>query len=161
MQRRNAIPISTRPQAPINNWSARATGVVGLSLSLTILVIAVIGYGSVSVPLHPPRPHTYRALVKMALDERAIAYRDVQVHDGCQTNQGDCSDSWVAVTTATGPVSGQITCKRYHENCTLSLAMLDIYHIPLPPLVQIDSWLSAVRQRILAFVRSVSSRLPL
>ena len=150
---------STRPQTPINSWSARATSVVGLSLSLAILVIAVVGYGSVSVPLHPPRPHTYRAAVKIALDERAIAYRDVQVHDACQTNPSDCSDSWVAVTTATGPVSGQITCQRYHEDCTLSLAMLDIHHIPLPALAQDDPWLWAIKQRIQAFVLSFGSRL--
>jgi len=152
---------STRPQTLINNWSARATRVVGLSLSLAILVIAVLSYRSDIEPLHPPRPHTYRAAVKMALDERAIAYRDVQVHDACQTNPSDCSDSWVAVTTATGPVSGQITCQRYHEDCTLSLAMLDIHHIPLPPLAQNDPWLSAIKQRIQAFVRSFGSRLPL
>jgi hypothetical protein len=153
---------STHPQTPINNGFARATHVVGLSLSLAILVIAVVGYGSVSVPLHPPRPHTYRAAVKMALDERAIAYGDVQVHNACQTNPSDCSDSWVAITTATGPVSGQITCQRYHEDCTLSLAILDIHHIiPLPPLAQNDSWLSAIKQRIQAFVRSFGSRLPL
>ena len=152
---------STRPQTPINNWSARSTRVVGLSLGLAFLVIAVVGYGSVSVPLHTPRPHTYRAAVKMALDERAIAYRDVQVHDACQTNPSDCSDSWVAVTTATGPVSGQITCQRYHEDCTLSLAMLDIHHIPLPPLAQDDPWLWAIKRGIRAFVLLFGSRLRL
>ena len=147
----------TRPQTPINNWFAQATGVVGLCLSLAILVIAVVGYGSISVPLHPPRPHTYRVAVKMALDQRAIAYRDVQVHDACQTNPSDCSGSWVAVTTAAGPVSGQITCRRYHEDCTLSLAMLDMHHILLPALAQDDPWLWAIKQRIQAFVLSFGS----
>jgi hypothetical protein len=151
----------TRPQTLINNWPVHATRVVGLSLSLAILVVAVVGYGSVSVPPHLARPHTYRAAIMMALDERAIAYRDVQVHDACQANPSDCSGSWVAVTTATGPVSGQITCQRYHEDCTLSLAMLDIHHMPLPPLAQNDPWLSAIKQRIQAFVRSFGSRLPL
>jgi len=121
----------------------------------------VVGYGSVSVPPHLPRPHTYRAAIMMALDERAIAYRDVQVHDACQTNPSDCSGSWVAVTTATGPVSGQITCQRYHEDCTLLLAMLDIHHIPLPALAQDDPWLWAIKQHIQAFVLSFGSRLRL
>jgi len=151
----------TRLQILINDWPVRATRVVALSLGLVILVVAVVGYGSVSVPPHLARPHTYRAAIMMVLDERAIAYRDVQVHDACQTNPSDCSGSWVAVTTATGPVSGQITCQRYHEDCTLSLAMLDIHHLPLPPLAQDDSWLSAIKRRIQAFVLSFGSRLRL
>ena len=151
----------TRPQTLINNWPVRAPRVVGLSLSLVILVVAVLGYGSVRVPPDLARPHTYRAAIVMALDERAIAYRDVQVHDACQTNPSDCSGSWVAVTTATGPVSGQITCQRYHEDCTLSLAMLDIDHIQLPALAQDDPWLWAIKRRIQAFVLSFGSRLRL
>ena len=152
---------STRPQTPINNWSAHAPRVVGLCVSLTIIVVAVLGYRNDIEPLDPPRPHTYRAAVKIALDERAIAYRDVQVHDACQTNPSDCSGSWVAVTTATGPMSGQITCRRYHEDCTLLLAMLDIHHLPLPALAQDDPWLSAIKRRIQAFVLSFGPRLRL
>jgi hypothetical protein len=151
----------TRPQTLINDWPVRATRVVALSLSLAIFVVAVLGYYGVSMPPHLARPHTYRAAIMMALDERAIAYRDVQVHDACQTNPSDCSGSWVAVTTATGPVSGQITCQRYHEDCTLSLAMLDIHHMPLPPLAQDDHWLSAIKRDIQAFVLSFGSRLRL
>jgi hypothetical protein len=151
----------TRPQTLINDWPVRATRVVALSLSLVILVVALLGYGSVGVPQYLPRPHTYRAAIMMALDERAIAYRDVQVHDACQTSPSDCSGSWVAVTTTTGPVSGQITCQRYHEDCTLSLAMHDIHRIPLPALAQDDLWLWAIKQRIQAFVLSFGSRLRL
>ncbi len=151
----------TRPQTLINDWPVRATRVVSLSLGLAILVLAVLGYRSVSARPYLARPHTYRAAIMMALDERAIEYRDVQVHDACPTNPSDCSGSWVAVTTATGPVSGQITCQRYHEDCTLSLAMLDIHHIPLPALAQDDPWLWAIKQRIQAFVLSFHSRLRL
>ena len=79
----------TRPQTLINDWPARATRVVGLSLSLALLVVAVLGYRGNIVPSHLPRPHTYRTAIMMVLDERAIAYRDVQVHDACQTNPSD------------------------------------------------------------------------
>ena len=151
----------TRPQTLINDWPVRATRVVALSVSLAILVVAVLGYRGNIASSYLPRPHTYRTAIMMVLDERAIAYRDVQVHDACQTNPSDCSGSWVAVTTATGPVSGQITCQRYHEDCTLSLAMLDIHHIPLPPLAQDDPWLSAIKRDIQAFVLSFGSRLQL
>jgi hypothetical protein len=151
----------TRSQTLINDWPVRATRVVAVCLSLAILVVAVLGYRGVSARPYLARPHTYRAAIMMALDERAIIYRDIQVHDACQTNPSDCSGSWVAVTTATDPVSGQITCQRYHEDCTLSLTMLDIHHIPLPALAQDVPWLRAIKQRIQAFVLSFRTRLRL
>jgi hypothetical protein len=94
------------------------------------------------------RPHTYRAAVLMALDDRAIPYRDVQVHDGCPPAPSDCFAISVIVVLAASSAAGWIACREYHEDCALWLPDLGLRRVPLPPLARDPPWLVSIRHAI-------------
>jgi hypothetical protein len=79
------------------------------------------------------------------LDRHAIPYRDVQVHDECQPNPSDCFALSVIIIMQTHSVAGQIACRLYYEDCTLSLPELGLHRVPLPPLEQDSRWLREIR----------------
>jgi hypothetical protein len=84
---------------------------------------------------------TYHGAITEALDERAVAYRDVHIYDDCHASPSDCFRISVIVRTSTRSVAGWINCQNYHYDCALWLPALDIRAVSLPALVQSPPWL--------------------
>jgi hypothetical protein len=112
-----------------------------IEIQMFLVVILLSG----CAPLRA-QPHTYRAAIMMVLDNRALPYRDVQVHDGCQPNPSDCFAISVIVITGPRSVAGWIGCQSYHKDCTLWLPALGIHAAFLPSLVQDPPWLRTLDQ---------------
>jgi len=107
------------------------------------LVVVIVAVGAVLVvgaEQLPSRPRTYRQAVAAALDERAIAYRDIQVGEPCRPNPHYCFASGRRTSYATvvvyiaRPVYGRIECHAYQADCYLSLWDLHIHSVALPDL---------------------------
>ena len=122
-------------------WIVAASG-IGLIVSL--MAVTLLSATFSRAPFIAP-PRTYHAAVIGVLNRHAIPYRDVQVHDGCQPNPSDCFAISVIVIRETYPVAGQIACRLYHEDCTVSVPGLGLRRIALPPLEDEPRWLREMR----------------
>jgi hypothetical protein len=124
----------------------------GIAIGTLLAVVLLTG----CTPLRA-QPHTYREAIVRVLDARAIAYRDVQVGDGCQPNPSDCLAISVTVITASLSVSGWIACQRYHEACSIWLPALGIHDTALPALAQDPRWLRALNRYLRTFGASIQA----
>jgi hypothetical protein len=115
------------------------------------------------------RPATYRDAVVEALDQRRVAYTDVNVHDICLPDPGcvitDPTRTFAAVLVLHDSASyGQITCYDRRGDCYLDLAALGIFRAPLhdprgvrllpKPVARVVEYIAA---RVRGAVRSVRS----
>ena len=113
--------------------------------AITILAIVAILLLAGCTPAFR-QPYTYRQALEMALDDRAIRYRDIQVFMNCQSQPSDCLEIGVVVVTATLPAAGWVQCQRYGGDCALWVPALEIQAVSLLPLTQDPGWLLTLKQ---------------
>jgi hypothetical protein len=87
------------------------------------------------------RPRTDREAVMAILDQRDIAYADVQVHGGNPSVSQD-HFAYVAavVVEAEPPAYGKIECLSSAGDCVLWIESLGVYQVPLPTLAATSLW---------------------
>jgi hypothetical protein len=100
----------------------------------------------ISVPVAPPR--TEREAVMAILDQRSIAYEDVQIHHGAENGMPqDHFASVAAVVVETEPAAyGKIECLSSTSDCVLWIETMGIYQVPLPRLAVAPFWMHWIKR---------------
>jgi hypothetical protein len=139
----------------LRRWLVMGFGVTSLAVVLT---------GGYAWAL---RPDTYHDAVRVALDQRQIAYTGLEVREICLPDPGciigDGTRTFVAVVLHGSAASaGQITCYDRRGDCYVDLPSLDIHRAPLRDLrgvrwmpkqvvreiARIAGWLRAAIRRV-------------
>jgi hypothetical protein len=94
------------------------------------------------------RPQTDRAAVMAILDQRRIAYADVQVH-GAESGVPQDHLPYVAVVVvkAERPAYGKIECGAIADDCVLWIESLGVQQVALPPRAATSFW-GRIKERL-------------
>jgi hypothetical protein len=107
---------------------------LGIAASLCGMLLLALGR-----PIAPLR--TDRAAVMTVLDQRGIAYTDVQVRSADPSVPQDHFASVAAVVVeADHPAYGKIECLPSIQDCVLWIEALGVYQVPLPRLAPTSLW---------------------
>jgi hypothetical protein len=110
-------------------------------LWISIGIVASLSGVLLLAPGRAVPPRTDREAVMAILDQRRIAYTDVQVHGG-ESGVPQDHFAYVAavIVEAERPAYGKIECVAMADDCVLWIESLGVYQVPLPPIAATSLW---------------------
>jgi hypothetical protein len=114
---------------------------LGIAASLCGVLLLALGRAA--------SPRTDRAAVMAILDQRAIAYTDVQVH-GAESGvpQDHFASVAAVVVEAERPAYGKIECLSSAGDCVLWIEALGVHQVPLPTPAATPPWVEWIKRRL-------------
>ena len=117
---------------------------LGLGLAAIVSGLLLLALARVTVP-----PHTDRAAVMALLDQRGIAYRDIDVHAGAGGVPQD-GNAYVAAVEVAGerPAYGTIVCQAHLDDCVVWINSLGVRQQTLPQVTPDEPWVEQLRREL-------------